>query len=321
MTAAGVNAIAVPVGLLADVLLGEPPARWHPVARFGGLMQCIEAATYGDERWRGGVHLATGVTVGMGAGIAMRRLVGSGPATALAVAVCSAGRMLDRAALAVAGPLERGGSGDLSAARERVSALVGRDTSDLDAAGISRAVIESVAENSVDAVTATLWWAAIGGAPAALAHRAVNTLDAMVGHRTPRYARFGWASARADDVLNWVPARVTAVAVAAVRPRRAAAVWRAVRRDAPQHPSPNGGVIEAAFAAALGVQLGGTNRYGDVVEDRGTLGDGRTSAASDIAPAIRLRRHATAAVCVALVAARIGCDRWAARHRPPANIA
>jgi adenosylcobinamide-phosphate synthase len=313
------NAIATPVGLLADALFGEPPARWHPVARFGGLMQRIEAWTYGDERWRGGLHLVAGVAVATGAGMAMRRLVGPAPAAAIAIAICSAGRMLDREALAVAGLLEPGAE-NLRAARERVGGLVGRDTATLDAGGISRAVIESVAENSVDAVTATLWWAAMGGAPAALAHRAVNTLDAMVGHRTPRYARFGWASARADDVLNWVPARVTAVAVAAVRPRRAAAVWRAVRGDARRHPSPNGGVVEAAFAAALGLRLGGINRYGDTVEDRGTLGEGRQPAPADIASAVRLRRHATAAACVALAAAGGGRDRWAPRRRPPANI-
>ena len=164
-----------------------------------------------------------------------------------------------------------------------------------------RAVVETVAENTVDAVTAPLWWATIGGAPAVLAHRAINTLDAMVGHRNERYRQFGWASARADDVVNWIPARLTAVAVAAVRPRRAAAIARTVRRDAPRHPSPNGGVVEAAFAAALDVRLGGTNTYGDVVEDRGTLGDGRPPTPDDGVAAIRLARDAT------------GVARW--RHR------
>jgi adenosylcobinamide-phosphate synthase len=314
------DALALAGGLVVDALLGEPPARWHPVAQFGVLMQHVEARTYGDDRWHGVVHLAAGLAVATVGGVALQRLVGRGPAAAIAVAACSAGRMLDREALAVARLLAAGDGSGLAAARERMSGLVGRDTSTLDAGGISRAAIESVAENSVDAVTATLWWAAAGGAPAACAHRAVNTLDAMVGHRTARYRRFGWASARADDLVNWAPARLTALAVAAVRPRRAGHVWRAVRRDAPQHPSPNGGVVEAAFAAALGLRLGGTNRYGDIVEDRGTLGDGRPPAPSDIAAAVRLRRHATVAVCLGLGAAIVARDRWAPRRRPPANI-
>ena len=123
----------------------------------------------------------------------------------------------------------------------------------------------------------------------------------MVGHRDDRYARFGWASARLDDLVNFVPARLTALAVACVRPGAAATVWRIVRRDAPAHPSPNGGVVEAAFAAALGVRLGGENRYGDVVEDRGTLGDGRPPGPGDIAAAVRLRRHATAAFALGAI--------------------
>ena len=204
--------------------------------------------------------------------------------------------MLDEEALRIGGLVERG---DLDGARAEVRSLVGRRADELDEAGLSRAIVESIAENSVDAVTASLFWATVAGAPGVLAHRAVNTLDAMVGHRDDRYARFGWASARLDDLVNFVPARLTALAVACVRPGTAATVWRVVRRDAPAHPSPNGGVVEAAFAAALGVRLGGENRYGDIVEDRGTLGDGRPPGPGDIAAAVRLRRHATAAFALA----------------------
>jgi adenosylcobinamide-phosphate synthase len=320
MSPIGSSTLAVPAGLLADALLGEPPARWHPVARFGSAMAGVERRAYRDARSSGAVHLAAGVAVAAAASIVLQRAVGRWAATAIATAVCSAGRMLDREALAVAALLDPTDGGDLGAARERLGGLVGRATTDLDATGISRAVIESVAENTVDAVTATVWWAAVGGAPAALVHRAVNTLDAMVGHRSSRYARFGWASARADDLANWVPARVTALAVAAVRPHRAADVWRVVRRDAGRHPSPNGGVVEAAFAAALGVRLGGINHYDGVVEDRGTLGDGRAATPADIAAAVRLRRQATAAVCAACVVAGSARDRWAGRRRRPANI-
>jgi adenosylcobinamide-phosphate synthase len=135
-----------------------------------------------------------------------------------------------------------------------------------------------------------------------LGYRAANTLDAMVGHRNDRYHRFGWASARLDDLANLVPARVTAVLVAACRPERAAAVLRHVRRDAPAHPSPNAGVAEAAFAAALQVQLGGTNRYGDRVEERGLLGDGPPPDAAAIAGACALSRDVGLLLASALIA-------------------
>lgn len=307
------GAAAATIGVALDAVLGEPPARWHPVARFGALMMRVERATYAPTRARGVTHLAVGVAVAAGTGAALRRIIGRGPAAAVAVALCSAGRMLDREALAVVGLIPDGGGVELGPARQRLRGLVGRDTSTLDAAGISRAVIESVAENGVDAVTATVWWAAVGGAPAALTHRAINTLDAMVGHREPRYAQFGWASARLDDAVNYVPARLTALAIAAARPRRAGAIWRTVRRDAGRHPSPNGGVVEAAFAAALGVQLGGTNRYGDHVEDRGTLGDGRPPVLADVAAAVRLRREATAVLCIVTLLAAAGTGDVRAR--------
>jgi adenosylcobinamide-phosphate synthase len=175
-------------------------------------------------------------------------------------------------------------------------ALDGRDPTALDQKELARAVVESVAENTVDAIVAPALWAAIGGAPAALAYRAVNTMDAMVGHRSDRYERYGWASARLDDVAGWIPARVTAALVAGVRPAAAADVVRVVRRDAPAHPSPNAGVAEAAFAAALGLRLGGENRYGDRVEVRPNLGDGRPAEQADIPCAVRLSRDVSLAL-------------------------
>lgn len=135
-----------------------------------------------------------------------------------------------------------------------------------------------------------------------LAHRAVNTLDAMVGHHDERYEHFGWASARLDDVVNYVPARLTALAVALVTPTRARIILNVIRRDAPHHPSPNGGVVDAAFAASLGVQLGGINHYEGEIEDRGTLGDGLPPDANMIAAAVRLRRTATAMTAALLFA-------------------
>ncbi|MEM1332541.1 MAG: adenosylcobinamide-phosphate synthase CbiB [Actinomycetota bacterium] len=287
------SSVAASIGIAVDRALGEPPADLHPVASFGTVMRRAETSIYADQRLTGGVYAAIGVGLGIGAGVVAQRVLGRPLATVLATAVCAAGRMLDDEARAVADLLR---AGDLDAARGRLRSLVGRNTTELDSSAVSRAVIESLAENGVDAVMSSWWWAAVGGAPAVLAHRASNTLDAMVGHRNERYRRFGWASARLDDVLNFLPARVTAAAVAVSRPARAREVWRTVRRDAAQHPSPNGGVVEAAFAAALGVQLGGANRYGDTTEDRGTLGDGRPAHRTDIDRAIRLRRDATTIV-------------------------
>jgi adenosylcobinamide-phosphate synthase len=153
---------------------------------------------------------------------------------------------------------------------------------------MARAVVESTAENTVDAVIAPALWALGFGLPGVLAYRATNTLDAMVGYRSARHQRFGWASARADDVANWLPARVSAVLVTLLRPRSAARVAFAVRTQAPSHPSPNSGVVEAAFAAALNVRLGGENRYGDRIETRPTLGWGEGPCHSDITRAVRL---------------------------------
>ena len=305
------NALGAAGGVVLDAVAGEPPRRWHPVAAYGSMMTALERRSYRDGRRAGVVHLAIGVGAAVVTGWCCRRVLGPLWSTVVATGVASAGRMLDGEALAVGDHLV---ARDLGAARSALSALAGRRADDLDESEVARAVVESVAENSVDAVVSSIFWAAIGGAPAVLAHRAVNTLDAMVGHRTDRYERFGRASARLDDLANFVPARLAALSVAMCRPRSAGLIMRTVRRDAGRHPSPNGGVIEAAYAAALGLRLGGVNRYGDEIEDRGTLGDGRSPVAADITAAVRLRRHTTAliAASVALLglAAPGGRVRW-----------
>ncbi len=306
------TALAAAAGGLVDQLLGEPPPRWHPVARYGSSMQRVEAHLYADRRRNGIAFVAVGAGLGIGVGVALRRCLGPTLATVVATTVSAAGKMLDDEANAMSALL---GAGELAGARARVRSLVGRTTDDLDENEISRAVVESVAENCVDAVSSSLCWAAIGGAPAVLAHRAINTLDAMVGHHDERYERFGWASARLDDVVNYLPARLTAVSVAFVRPSRVRAIWTAVRRDAPRHPSPNGGVAEAAFAAALGVRLGGVNRYDNDIEDRGTLGDGPPPTATTISAAVRLRRHTTAMTAGLLIAASAGAQVLRRRSR------
>lgn len=202
--------------------------------------------------------------------------------------------------------------GDLPAARARLPHLCGRDPSGLGAAELARGTVESIAENTSDAVVAPLVWGAVFGVPGLLGYRAVNTLDAMVGHRSPRYARFGWASARLDDVANYVPARLTALlttglaGLAGGSPRRAATV---LRRDGHRHPSPNSGRCEAAFAGALGVRLGGANDYGGRVEHRPELGDGPGPAVADIPRSVRLARAVSYASVGLAVATRLAGAR------------
>ena len=219
---AAAQLLGAAAGLLADRALGEPPDRVHPVAGFGRLMQRIEGQVYADRRAAGIGYAAAGAAVGMLAGRVLAR-------TSVGVALASAGRMLRSEALAVHQLLD---DEEIVGARERVASLVGRDTSELDASGVSAAVIESVAENMVDAVVAPALWGSAAGAAGALAYRALNTMDAMVGHHSERYEHFGWCSARLDDVAGYVPARATAMLVCAVAPSRANDVLAAVRRDA-----------------------------------------------------------------------------------------
>jgi adenosylcobinamide-phosphate synthase len=207
-------------------------------------------------------------------------------------------------------------AGDLPAARQQLTHLVGRDTHGLDEAGVARAAIESVAENTSDAVVAPLLAGALAGVPGLAAYRAANTLDAMVGHRSDRYVNFGWAAARLDDLLNWLPARLGAALVVGLAPTvggdpaEARRIWR---RDAKSHPSPNAGQIEAAFAGALDVRLGGVNQYDGRDEDRHTLGDGRPATRGDIEAANHLSTMVGAASAVAAVTL---ADRLTRRRRP-----
>ncbi len=307
------RARATALGLLAGVVLdwvAGDPRRGHPVAVFGTAAGRLEARMWRDDRAAGAGYAALLIAAPAVLGLLPRDL----PAPWLA-AVTAAGtwavvgsRSLSAEADAVACHLRRG---DLPAARQQLTHLVGRRTDDLDEAEIARAAVESVAENTSDAVVAPLLWGAVAGLPGLLAYRAVNTLDAMVGHHSPRYENFGWASARADDIANYVPARLTAALTAAVAPASGGsgrAALAAAREDGHRHPSPNAGMAEAAFAGALGVRLGGRNDYGSHAEDRPVLGGaGRAPRTSDIARAARLSRAATVAaavLCAALAAAR-----------------
>ena len=299
MSRLGRRALCVAGGLLLQKALPEPPDRWHPVGWFGIAMQKVEDVGYADDRSAGVRHALAGVAIGGLAGWAIR-------STTLAVATCAAGRELRRAARLVEAPLL---AGDLAAARHALPSLVGRDPSQLDASGIAAAVVESLAENSVDAVVAPAFWGLVAGAPGVMVHRAINTLDAMVGHRNDRYQNFGWAAARLDDGANWVPARVFTLLVVTAAPARAGVVRGSVRRDAHRHPSPNSGVAEAAVAAALGRELGGPLQYGGRHEDRPRLGDGPRPEAADIAGARELTSRTEWALIGTLVLL------WWADHR------
>jgi adenosylcobinamide-phosphate synthase len=304
---------AVALGLLAGValdLVAGDPRRGHPVALFGAVAERLEARMWRDDRAAGTGYALLLVGAAALLGLLPRRLPAPWltAATALATWTVLGSRSLCEEADAVAAHLRRG---DLPAAREQLTHLVGRRTDTLDEAEIARATVESVAENTSDAVVAPLLWGAAAGLPGLLAYRAVNTLDAMVGHHSPRYENFGWAAARADDVANYLPARLTAALTALAAPA-AGGNWRGAlavaRADGRRHPSPNAGVAEAAFAGALGVRLGGRNDYGSHVEDRPVLGGhGRPARTEDIARAARLSRAvtvATAAACAAIALAR-----------------
>lgn len=309
----------IALGLLADRVLGEPSTALHPVARFGQAMQAVERHLYADSRAAGAWHTAAGVAMAGAAGVSVRSGATANPVAstmggAVTGYVAVAARALGDAAMAVGEALA---VDDLDRARARLSALVGRDPSHLDEKEMARAVVESVAENTVDAVVAPVFWALLAGSPGVLVHRAVNTMDAMVGYHSTRYERYGWAAARLDDLAAWLPARATAALVASCRPSSAGLVWRTVRRDAPAHPSPNSGVAEAAFAAVLGLRLGGENRYHDRVELRLPLGDGRPPEVADIRRSVRLSNDVTAALAGALLVVDVARVLRRARRRGP----
>ena len=305
------RAVGLALGYAADLALGDP-RRGHPVAGFGQLASALERAGWADSRARGAAF--TGVLAGgiASAGwVAQRATRGRPVAEAAVVAVATwavlGGRSLTKEGSAMARLLE---DGDLPGARDRLGHLCARDATGLPADELARASVESLAENTSDAVVAPLLWGAVAGVPGLLGYRAVNTLDAMVGYRSERYLRFGWASARLDDLLNLAPARAAAALTVAAAPLvggRCADAWRIWRRDGSRHPSPNAGPVEAAAAGALGVTIGGANLYDGVREERGPLGDGRSVRAADLPRSVRLSQ----AVGFGALLCRSGCrSEW-----------
>lgn len=265
-----------------DLVLGDP--RWlpHPVRLFGLASRGLEAlftALLGRNHFAGVLFtLAIVGSAYWGTWILIRFASGYDEKIGFAVTIyllftSFAARDLDRHATRVGRALEQG---DLPGARRNLSMIVGRDTAELDERETVRGAVESVAESTLDGVVAPLFFAFLGGAPAAMAFKAASTLDSMVGHKNERYLRFGWASARLDDVLNWLPARIAQVLyplASLLVGLRAAPTWQVAWRDGRKSPSPNAGISEAALAGALGVRLGGINTYDGVPEERAHLGE------------------------------------------------
>ena len=290
----------------------------HPVTWIGRLIGTLDRAWNRDaasdraRRVRGALAVALIVATAGAAGYGLQRGLSALPYGIVAAALCASSLIAQRSlhdhVARVATALERDG---LAAARAAVADIVGRDTAALDEGGVARAAVESLAENFSDGVVAPVFWMALAGLPGAAVYKAINTADSMIGHRTPRHRAFGCAAARLDDLVNLPASRLTAlllVAAAAMTDRIAAsAAWRAVRRDAHRHRSPNAGYPEAAIAGALGLALAGPRVYGGVTADDALMGDGRRDAgAADIRAALALYRRADG-ILIGVVAVIAAC--------------
>jgi adenosylcobinamide-phosphate synthase len=287
---------AILLAVALDTALGDPRAL-HPVAGFGRVAEALERRLWAPSRPRGALH--TFVLVVLTACVAARA---GRRAEAFVLWAALGGRSLGAAASRLAALVE---IGDLERARQFAPTLMGRDSRTLDGPELCRGAVESVAENTADAVVGAIWWHAVLGPAGSAGYRAANTLDAMIGHRTERYERFGWAAARLDDALTWPAARLTTALVVALSGRSRQAL-QAARRDGRAHPSPNAGLLEAAFAGALGVRLGGVVRYGERVEYRPVLGAGELPTPADVRDAVRLSRR----VCLAAAVAGVALAEW-----------
>jgi len=295
--------------LAIEAALGYPPRLYagigHPVTWLGGLIGLLdrnlnrEPASFARRRMAGVAALAILLAVTFAVALGLNGLCRLfGPLGLLPLAVLAstllAQRSLHEHVSAVAEGLEQGG---LAQGRKAVAMIVGRNPDALDEAGVARAAIESLSENFSDGVVAPAFWLGVAGLPGIALYKAINTADSMIGHKTPRHLAFGWAAARLDDLVNLPASRLTAllliVASGFDRDANPAGAWRAVRRDASHHRSPNAGWPEAAMAGALGLRLAGPRVYGAVRVEDGWMGDGRAEAnAADIRRALRLYRRA-----------------------------
>ncbi len=300
-------AAAMLLAMAIDALVGWPDALYrrigHPVTWLGALIGGLERAlNRGPGRRLRGVVVAL-LVIGVAGGLAAllaRVLPGGWPGvvlTGVLVWPLVAIRSMHDHVAAVARPLA---AGDLPGARAAVAMIVGRDPARLDEAGVARAAVESLAENTSDGIVAPLFWGVVAGLPGIAAYKAINTLDSMIGHRNERYEQFGWASARIDDGVNLIPARLTGGLFALVSGRFGAAV-SAMRADARRHRSPNAGWPEAAMAGALGIRLSGPRVYGDrVAAEPWVNGAAPDPGPGDLARGLRLYRRAMVALAVGI---------------------
>jgi adenosylcobinamide-phosphate synthase len=300
------STLALGLGYLGDLAYGDP-RRGHPVSGFGVFATHLQRLLYRPTRRAGAVYVA--VAVGMAATTALllerglarlTRMSWVGPSVSVCLAI--GGKSLHQEARTLHRLLE---NEQTSQARARLRALVGRDTHRLSSSEMVRAAIESVAENTPDAVVGPLFWAALFGAPGAWAYRAANTLDAMVGYKCARYERFGWAAARLDDWLTFPAARLASACTVLVSPlvgADAIAARRVQALHAKRHPSPNAGLLEATFAGALGIRLGGANTYRQRLERRPQLGFGPAPGLASLDEATHLAAAAAALSCVVCLA-------------------
>lgn len=308
--------LSIPLMVLAavalDRLLGEP-RRFHPLAGFGWLARRVENMCYGVAdaapamRYLRGALSVCVLLVPLAACAAWleQSAIFGVPFSILVLYFAIAPRSLREHAGRVAQAFSRN---DLPAARSAVGMMVSRDTAQLDEQGVARATVESVLENGNDAIFAALFWFVLAGAPGVLLFRLSNTLDAMWGYRNERYHHFGWAAARLDDVLNFIPARLTALSYAlAGHTRSALHCWR---QQAPGWDSPNAGPVMAAGAGALRVKLGGAAIYHGKLEQRPALGCGMTAGAADIARAVQLVRHTLYLWLVVIVSGALLMAEW-----------
>ena len=282
--------------LAADRVFGEPPARWHPLVGFGRVATGVERM-FRRSKLPLGICGVLAVTVLVLPPTALAHFLSVPVVDAALLYLAIAPRSLEEHALRVARALE---AHDLAAARAAVAQIVSRDTGTLCAGDVARAAVESVLENGNDAVFGALFWFLVLGAPGAVTYRLANTLDAMWGYRNEAYLRFGWAAARFDDLLNLVPARLTALGYALTG--CTAAALRCWRLQGPTWYSPNAGPVMAAGAGALHVRLGGPASYGGRLKERPVLGCGAAPAAADIGHAIALVRRSLClwVLCVAV---------------------
>lgn len=273
--------ISITLAYIIDLLVGDPPEWPHPVKWMGAMISFLEKRwNNGESKKRKGVAMLLFVLLIVFSIVFIIVLIGYKIhpfvgilLESIMISTTIAQKSLKVAALEVYHPLR---AGHLVKAREKLSYIVGRDTDSLDEGEIARGVIETVAENTSDGVTAPLFWALIGGAPLAMVYRAANTCDSMVGHINDRFKEFGWASAKWDDVMNWIPSRLTGmIMLLGNRPEKRSyrKAWMILFRDAKKHPSPNSGWGEAAVAAIIGIQLGGINYYKGMVSNRAKMGD------------------------------------------------